>query len=134
MLASSVTATFLEGIPAENLDDLVPPEDRYGETVLAAMSRLTALRELITGDPRRRVSPTWDNELQHRKEAADPRDEWPTLRSEALERAESATSLNPLSVMAWILLGDVHQLLGDFANAQRAWTNALTHEPDNPSL
>lgn len=53
---------------------------------------------------------------------------------EALQCAERATSLNPLSTLAWETLGDVHRELSDFQNARNAWTQALGTDPDNPRL
>jgi tetratricopeptide (TPR) repeat protein len=53
---------------------------------------------------------------------------------EALACAESATSLNPLSTLAWETLGDIHRELLDFQNARIAWKHALTTDPDNPRL
>lgn len=54
--------------------------------------------------------------------------------SAALVHAELATSLNPLSVVAWDTLGDVHFELADFTNAEAAWRYALSQDPDNPQL
>lgn len=56
-----------------------------------------------------------------------------TLRN-ALKEAERATSLNPLSSLAWDTLGDVYGELSDFRNARRAWEYALSRDPDNPEL
>jgi tetratricopeptide (TPR) repeat protein len=56
------------------------------------------------------------------------------LQRTALAAAEKATAINPLSVLAWMTLGDVHQEYADFGNARRAWLNALTQDPDNPAL
>ena len=59
------------------------------------------------------------------------------LKSEAraaLEPAERATSLNPLSSIAWETLGDVHNALQDFRSARKAWEAALSRDPDNPEL
>jgi tetratricopeptide (TPR) repeat protein len=53
---------------------------------------------------------------------------------EALVQAERATSLNPLSTLAWETLGDVHHELSDFRNARNAWQQALSTDPDNPRL
>lgn len=53
---------------------------------------------------------------------------------EALRCAERATSLNPLSTLAWETLGDVHRELRDFQNARIAWRQALGTDPDNPRL
>lgn len=52
----------------------------------------------------------------------------------ALASAERATSLNPLSTLAWETLGDVHRELSDFRNARLAWEQALSTDPDNPRL
>ena len=52
----------------------------------------------------------------------------------ALELAEKARSLNPLSTLAWETLGDVHRELSDFQNARFAWEQALATDPDNPTL
>ena len=54
--------------------------------------------------------------------------------SDALDDAERARSLNPLSTLAWETLGDVHRELSDFQNARFAWEQALTTDPDNPKL
>ena len=53
---------------------------------------------------------------------------------EALQHAEKATSLNPLSSLAWETLGDVHRELSDYRNARTAWKYALGRDPDNPDL
>jgi tetratricopeptide (TPR) repeat protein len=52
----------------------------------------------------------------------------------ALDCAERATALNPLSTLAWETLGDIHRELSDFQNAERAWSQALATDPDNPHL
>ena len=52
----------------------------------------------------------------------------------ALGAAERATSLNPVSTLAWETLGDVHRELSDFQNARSAWKQALGTDPDNPRL
>lgn len=53
---------------------------------------------------------------------------------EALKEAERATSLNPLSRLAWETLGDVYRELSDFRNARLSWQFALGADPDNPEL
>jgi tetratricopeptide (TPR) repeat protein len=55
-------------------------------------------------------------------------------RREALEHAEHATALNPLSTFAWETRGDVHAEFADFSNARVAWTHALRTDPDNAQL
>jgi tetratricopeptide (TPR) repeat protein len=52
----------------------------------------------------------------------------------ALQDAERATSLNPLSTLAWETLGDVHRELSDFQSSRAAWEQALGTDPDNPRL
>lgn len=52
----------------------------------------------------------------------------------ALEHAERATSLNPLSSLAWETLGDVHSELRDFRSARSKWQFAQSRDPDNPEL
>ena len=53
---------------------------------------------------------------------------------EALQWAEVARSLNPLSTLAWETLGDIHRERSDFQNARFAWEQALGTDPDNPEL
>lgn len=53
---------------------------------------------------------------------------------QALNEAERATSLNPLSRLAWETLGDVYYELSDFRNARLKWQFALGADPDNPEL
>jgi tetratricopeptide (TPR) repeat protein len=52
----------------------------------------------------------------------------------ALECAERAVSLNPLSTFAWETLGDVFAEFSDYENARDAWKQALRTDPDNPTL
>jgi len=56
------------------------------------------------------------------------------MQRTALTAAQKATAINPLSVLAWMTLGDVYQEYADFANARQAWLNALTQDPDNPAV
>jgi tetratricopeptide (TPR) repeat protein len=108
-----VSAAFLQALPVHsNAEDVL---DEYGVAVQDAQSLLEALR----GESK-------DSDLSSR-----PRDQ---LQQAALTQGELATALNPLSVLAWITLGDIQQEFADFTNAQEAWGNALTQDPDNPAL
>jgi tetratricopeptide (TPR) repeat protein len=56
------------------------------------------------------------------------------LFREALDDAERATSLNPLSTFAWETLGDIWAEFSDYEHARDAWKQALRTDPDNPHL
>jgi tetratricopeptide (TPR) repeat protein len=68
------------------------------------------------------------------REARRPRENEPRTARKALRYAEAATSLNPLSSLAWETLGDVHSELQDFRSARHAWEYARSRDPDNPRL
>jgi tetratricopeptide (TPR) repeat protein len=53
---------------------------------------------------------------------------------DALRDADRASSLNPLSSLAWETLGDVYRALSDFVRARENWEYALAADPDNPNL
>jgi tetratricopeptide (TPR) repeat protein len=108
-----VPAAFLQAIGPAPIADLLL--DEYGHEIWEAQRSLGSLRYL-------KVEPAPDS-----TEAAN-------LQRQALASAEKATSINPLSVLAWMTLGDVHQEFADFENARRAWNNAITQDPDNPAL
>ena len=110
---SIVSAAFLQALRSSPAANEVL--DEYGLAVQSARQLLDALRrEGSVGD---------GVEL-------DPAE----LQRQALTEAERATSLNPLSVLAWMTLGDIHQELADYANARESWVNAQTQDPDNPAL
>jgi tetratricopeptide (TPR) repeat protein len=108
-----VSAALLQAIGPAPVATLI--FDEYGREVWKAQETLQRLRyRRVDSYPERRAGAEM-------------------LRT-ALTAAEKATSINPLSVLAWMTLGDVHQESSDFANARRAWLNALTQDPDNPAL
>jgi tetratricopeptide (TPR) repeat protein len=108
-----VSAALLQAIgPAPVADQIF---DEYAREVWKAQRSLDALRYKSIGSDQDRIAVA---ELQRC----------------ALVAAEKATAINPLSVLAWMTLGDVHQEYADFANARQAWLNALTQDPDNPAI
>jgi len=111
--SSTVSAAFLQVVGQhESVADIL---DDYGLAVRRAQALLDTIRAART------------TAGSAEQVAAD-------VQREALETAERATSLNPLSVTAWMTLGDIHQEFADFGNARRAWVNALTQDPDNAAL
>jgi tetratricopeptide (TPR) repeat protein len=109
---ASVSGTFLEALQSAAIP-LSSKVGEYGKAVQDARVRL------LRGQ----------NHAEHRKRAKAFED-----FRQALESAERATSLNPLSTLAWETLGDVHRELSDFQNARIAWKQAASTDPDNPRL
>lgn len=108
-----VSAALLQAVGPAPISELI--FDEYGREVWSAQQTLQRLRYHRIGSG------------PEQKAAAE-------RQRTALTAAEKATAINPLSVLAWMTLGDVHQEYADFANARRAWLNALTQDPDNPAL
>lgn len=109
---AAVSSVFLE-VLQESQIELAKKVGEYGQETRRARSFLEAGRA---------ASDKGQRDTAH------------TAFREALAPAERATSLNPLSTLAWETLGDVHAELLDFQNARRAWKKALTTDPDNPRL
>jgi tetratricopeptide (TPR) repeat protein len=109
---ASVSGIFLEALQDAGIS-LSSRVGAYGEAAQAARARLSAGRQ-----------------FSRDKQYAEALREF---RS-ALEAAERATALNPLSTLAWDSLGDIHRELSDFQNAEIAWSHALATDPDNPYL
>jgi tetratricopeptide (TPR) repeat protein len=109
---AAVSSVFLEALQAENTP-LATKIGDYGEAAQKAKATLLEGQE---------------------HSQAGRRDVAQDAFSAALDAAERATSLNPLSTLAWETLGDVHRELSDFHNARIAWKQALSTDPDNPRL
>ena len=110
---ATVSAAFMQALRLSTVADTFL--DEFGQAVKEAQEALEAIRGESEDADLRKI----------------PR---PELQQKALDAAKRAASLNPLSVLAWVTLGDVHQEFSDFAHAREAWTNAQTQDPDNPAL
>ena len=109
---ASVSSIFLESLQSSSAR-IASKIGAYGEAAQHARAHLVAGQDLSGTGTRRKAL-----------------DEF----RQALQCAERATSLNPLSTLAWETLGDVHRELSDFQNARTAWKQALGTDPDNPRL
>jgi tetratricopeptide (TPR) repeat protein len=127
-----VSAAFLQALR----DSPAAPRvlDDYGKAVQRAQQLLRLLRARSMRDTAEAARSVDEMETGATDRALGPKSDIAEIQREALREAERATLLNPLSVLAWMTLGDIHQELADYANARVSWGNAQTQDPDNPAL
>lgn len=116
---ASVSGIFLEVLQTTE-GPLASKVGAYGDAAQRGRAHLAEGQDLSQGEDRAKDG-------EHRAKAL-------AEFRQALQCAERATSLNPLSTLAWETFGDVHRELRDFQNARTAWTQALGTDPDNPRL
>jgi tetratricopeptide (TPR) repeat protein len=121
--SAPTSAVFLQNLRPNDEKLLGPLIGSYGNSARQAYQHLVHGRE-----------------LKDRETAGD--DGWQALMPRAavrpfelaLQCAERAVSLNPLSTFAWETQGDIFAEFSDYENARDAWKQALRTDPDNPTL
>jgi tetratricopeptide (TPR) repeat protein len=120
--STSTSGVFLQALVVPEGTDARALVGEYGETVRHAYDSLVDGQTARYGD---------DGDVRSARggeRAAIERFET------ALQEAERATSLNPLSTFAWETLGDIFAEFSDYGHARDAWNQALRTDPDNPHL
>jgi len=121
--AASISGVFLQAFHGEDQVDVGRLIGEFGTTARRAFELLVEGQRLRDTKPGHGAAEASANEQDARQ-----------LFEQALEQAERAVALNPLSTFAWETQGDIFAEFSDYENARDAWKQALRTDPDSPIL